>query len=152
MILKFYLLGPANVTWKQIPLNIARRQVRTLLYPLTTKESAVPLERLHYLLWSDKPEIFCRPNLSHRLTHTRKSLPKKEIIIVINADFDPAKEAHAVQEMISRSIDGGIFVESSQIGKSSALEIANKPCVFVHRLLGSPVNYTVAVDDADSAR
>ncbi len=93
MILRFYLLGPAIVTWKHTPLNITRRQVRKLLYLLATQESAVPLERLHYLFWSDKPESFCRSNLSHLLTHARRSLPNKDILTVTNsiAMLDPSQ-------------------------------------------------------------
>ena len=85
MILRFYLLGPAIVTWKHTPLHIARRQVRKLLYLLATQESAVPVERLHYLFWSDKPESFCRSNLSHLLTHARRCLPNKDILTVTNS-------------------------------------------------------------------
>lgn len=79
--LKFYLLGPPYVTWNDSTLNISRRQVRILLYYLASYPNAVPQERLHYLLWNDKPETVCRRNLSHLLTHVRSSLPDKNLLV-----------------------------------------------------------------------
>ena len=83
--LKFYLLGPPYVTWNDSVLDIPRRQVRGLLYYLATYPNAIPKERLHYLLWNDKPEAVCRRNLSHLLTHMRKVLPDDKILVVRNS-------------------------------------------------------------------
>jgi len=80
--LKFYLLGPPYVTWNDSVLDISRRQVRGLLYYLATYPNAIPKERLHYLLWNDKPEAVCKRNLSHLLTHLRRVLPDDKILIV----------------------------------------------------------------------
>jgi len=80
--LKFYLLGPPQVTWNDTVLDIPRRQVRILLYYLASYPNAVPQERLHYLLWNDKPEAVCRRNMSHLLTHARSSLPDKNALVV----------------------------------------------------------------------
>jgi DNA-binding SARP family transcriptional activator len=80
--LKFYLLGPPQVTWNDTVLDIPRRQVRVLLYYLASYPNAVPQERLHYLLWNDKPEAVCRRNMSHLLTHARSSLPDKNALVV----------------------------------------------------------------------
>ncbi len=83
--LKFYLLGPPYVTWNDSVLDFPRRQVRGLLYYLATYPNAIPKERLHYLLWNDKPEAVCRRNLSHLLTHIRKVLPDDKILVVKNS-------------------------------------------------------------------
>jgi len=83
--LKFYLLGPPYVTWNDSILDIPRRQVRGLLYYLATYPNAIPKERLHYLLWNDKPEAVCRRNLSHLLTHLRSALPDDKLLIVRNS-------------------------------------------------------------------
>lgn len=85
MDLKFYILGPPYVVWKDSILDIPRRQVRSLLYHLATYPSAIPQERLHYLLWDDKPEAICRRNLSQLLTHVRKILPDRTILVVKNS-------------------------------------------------------------------
>ena len=82
MGLKFYLLGPPQATWNDTVLDIPRHQVRILLYYLASYPNAVPQERLHYLLWNDKPEAVCRRNMSHLLTHARSSLPDKNALIV----------------------------------------------------------------------
>ena len=82
MGLKFYLLGPPQVTWNDSVLDISRRQVRILLYYLASFPNAIPQERLHYLFWSDKSETECRRNFSHLLTHARSSLPEKDVLIV----------------------------------------------------------------------
>ena len=91
--LKFFLLGPPQVTWHDTVLDISRRQVRILLYYLASYPSAVPQERLHYLLWNDKSEAVCRRNMSHLLTHARSSLPDKNVLIVKDSlvMLDPQK-------------------------------------------------------------
>ena len=85
MGLKFFLLGPPYVTWNDSVLDIPRRQVRGILYYLATYPNAIPKERLHYLLWNDKPEEVCRRNLSHLLTHMRRVLPDDKILVVRNS-------------------------------------------------------------------
>jgi len=91
--LKFYLLGPPQVTWHETVLDIPRRQVRILLYYLASYPNAVPQERLHYLLWNDKSETVCRRNMSHLLTHARTSLPDKNALVVKDSlvMLDPQK-------------------------------------------------------------
>ena len=80
--IQFHLLGPPYVAWHGSILDIPRRQVRSLLYHLATYPSAIPQERLHYLLWEDKPEETCRRNLSQLFSQVRKLLPDKETLIV----------------------------------------------------------------------
>ena len=91
--LKFFLLGPPQVTWHDTVLDIPRRQVRILLYYLASYPNAVPQERLHYLLWNDKSEAVCRRNMSHLLTHARSILPDKDVLIIKDSlvMLDPQK-------------------------------------------------------------
>jgi LacI family transcriptional regulator len=67
--------------------------------------------------------------------------------IIINADWDPQLETEAIHELISRSIDGIIFVESWLREANPALDLANKPYVFVHRLFGASYRNTVGPDE-----
>jgi DNA-binding LacI/PurR family transcriptional regulator len=67
--------------------------------------------------------------------------------IIINSDFDPEAETEAVHQLISRSIDGVIFVESWQRGANPTLDLENKPYVFVHRLFNGSYANTVLVDE-----
>ena len=83
--LQLYLLGPPYVTWNGSILDIPRRQVRGLLYHLATDPNSIPQERLHYLLWEDKPEATCRRNLSQLLVHMRKILPDATTLVVKNS-------------------------------------------------------------------
>jgi LacI family transcriptional regulator len=72
--------------------------------------------------------------------------------VIINADWDPDVETEAVHQLISRSIDGIIFVESWLRGANPTLDLANKPYVFVHRLFSTPVGNSVVVDERYGAR
>jgi LacI family transcriptional regulator len=72
--------------------------------------------------------------------------------VIINADWDPAAETEAVHELIGRSIDGIIFVESWLRGTNPTLDLANKPYVFVHRLFRGACANAVLVDEQYGAR
>jgi LacI family transcriptional regulator len=67
--------------------------------------------------------------------------------VIINADWDPEAETEAVHQLISRSIDGIIFVESWLRGANPTLDLANKPYVFVHRLFSGVFNNLVLADE-----
>lgn len=67
--------------------------------------------------------------------------------VIINADWDPEAEAEAIHQLISRSIDGIIFVESWLRGANHMLDVANKPYVFVHRLFSGVYGNSVLVDE-----
>ncbi|HZQ06177.1 MAG TPA: LacI family DNA-binding transcriptional regulator [Anaerolineae bacterium] len=67
--------------------------------------------------------------------------------LVINADWNPETETEAIHDLISRSIDGIIFVESWLREPNPTLDVANKPYVFVHRLFGTAERNAVSVDD-----
>jgi DNA-binding LacI/PurR family transcriptional regulator len=70
----------------------------------------------------------------------------------MNTDWDPEVETEAIHQLISRSIDGIIFVESWLRGANPTLDLANKPYVFVHRLFSGTFNNSVLVDEKYGAR
>lgn len=72
--------------------------------------------------------------------------------VVINTDWNPEAEAEAIHDLISRSIDGIIFVESWLRDTNPTLDLANKPYVFVHRLFGGADRNSVNVDDVHGGR
>jgi LacI family transcriptional regulator len=67
--------------------------------------------------------------------------------VIINADWDPDAETEAIHQLISRSMDGIIFVESRLHGANPTLDLANKPYVFVHRLFSGTYGNSVLVDE-----
>lgn len=67
--------------------------------------------------------------------------------LIVNSDWDPEQEQAAIRTLLSRPVDGIIFVEYSHRATSNALERSNKPRVFVHRLFGSPIKNSVVPDD-----
>ena len=71
--------------------------------------------------------------------------------LVVNSDWDPDQEQAAIKTLLSRPVDGIIFVEYSHQTISDALERSNKPRVFVHRLFGSPIKNSVVPDDYHGA-
>jgi LacI family transcriptional regulator, galactose operon repressor len=67
--------------------------------------------------------------------------------LIVNSDWDPDQEQAAIKTLLSRPVDGIIFVEYSHQTTSDVLEQSNKPRVFVHRLFGSPIKNSVVPDD-----
>lgn len=67
--------------------------------------------------------------------------------IIINTDWKPQAEVQAIDDLISRAIDGVIFVESWYRTSNEALDLANKPYVFVHRLFQASYRYSVIPDE-----
>lgn len=67
--------------------------------------------------------------------------------LIVNCEWDPALEQDAIKTLISRPVDGIIFVEYSHLAVNEALEQSGKPYVFVHRLFGSSVKNSVVPDD-----
>lgn len=72
--------------------------------------------------------------------------------IIVDTDWDPQQEHDAVADLISRSIDGVIFVESLVRGPNPTLDLEGKPYVFVHRLFAGAHRNSVVVDDVEGAR
>ena len=71
--------------------------------------------------------------------------------LIVNSDWDPVQEQAAIKTLLSRPVDGIIFVEYSHQTTSDVLERSNKPRVFVHRLFGSPIKNSVVPDDYSGA-
>lgn len=67
--------------------------------------------------------------------------------VIINSDWDPKAEVEAIHNLIARSIDGIVFVESWQRGANTTLDLANKPYVFVHRRSSPSEHNSVSVDE-----
>ncbi|MGQ9787206.1 MAG: LacI family DNA-binding transcriptional regulator [Anaerolineae bacterium] len=67
--------------------------------------------------------------------------------LIVNSDWDPDQEQDAIKTLISRPVDGIIFVEYSHLVRSEILEKSNKPHMFVHRIFGSPIKNSVVPDD-----
>ncbi|GAB4540221.1 MAG: LacI family DNA-binding transcriptional regulator [Anaerolineae bacterium] len=67
--------------------------------------------------------------------------------VIVNSDWDPDQEQEAINTLISRPVDGIIFVEYSHLVHSETLEESNKPRMFVHRIFGSPIKNSVVPDD-----
>jgi DNA-binding LacI/PurR family transcriptional regulator len=71
--------------------------------------------------------------------------------LIVNSDWDPDQEQAAIKTLLSRPVDGIIFVEYSHQTTSDILEHSNRPHVFVHRLFGSPIKNSVVPDDYHGA-
>ena len=67
--------------------------------------------------------------------------------LIINSDWDPEVEQDAINTLVSRPVDGIIFVEYSHLALNEALLRSNKPYVFVHRLFGSVIKNSIVPDD-----
>jgi LacI family transcriptional regulator len=67
--------------------------------------------------------------------------------LIVNSDWDPEQERSALETLVSRPVDGIIFVEYSHLTSNQILTAANKPGVFVHRLFGTKINNSVVPDD-----
>jgi len=67
--------------------------------------------------------------------------------LIVNSDWDPDQEQAAIKTLLSRPVDGIIFVEYSHRATSDILDQSNKPRVFVHRLFSSPIKNSVVPDD-----
>ncbi len=73
------------------------------------------------------------------------------ISLIINSDWDAEQEKAGIENLLSRPVDGIIFVEYSHLTNTEALIKANKPGVFVHRLFGTPIKNSVVPDDVYGA-
>jgi DNA-binding LacI/PurR family transcriptional regulator len=66
---------------------------------------------------------------------------------IISTDWDSELESEAVHQLISRSIDGVIFVETWRDESNNTLDLANKPYVYVYRLFNGSYANSVIVDE-----
>lgn len=67
--------------------------------------------------------------------------------LIVNSDWDPDIEQDAINALISRPVDGIIFVESSHLAVNESLQQSGKPYFFAHRLFGSTIQNSVVPDD-----
>jgi LacI family transcriptional regulator len=67
--------------------------------------------------------------------------------LIVNSDWNPELEEEAIRTLVSRPVDGIIFVEYSHLAVSAILEDSDKPHVFVHRLFGTPIKNSIVPDD-----
>jgi LacI family transcriptional regulator len=72
--------------------------------------------------------------------------------VIISTDWDPESEGEAVHQLVSRSIDGVIFVESWRDETNNTLDLASKPYVYVYRLFDGDYTNSVLLDDLHGAR
>ncbi|MEZ4664647.1 MAG: LacI family DNA-binding transcriptional regulator [Caldilineaceae bacterium] len=72
--------------------------------------------------------------------------------LIVNADWDPEIEREAIDTLLSRAVEGIIFVESGRLAPTQELVRSQKPYMFVHRLFGAPVQNSVVPDDYGGAR
>jgi len=71
--------------------------------------------------------------------------------LIVNSDWDPEVEQDAINTLVSRPVDGIIFVEYSHLALNETLLRSNKPYVFVHRLFGSTIKNSIVPDDYNGA-
>jgi LacI family transcriptional regulator len=67
--------------------------------------------------------------------------------LIVNSDWNPDLEQEAIKTLLSRPVDGIIFVEYSHLAVSDVLDQSNKPHVFVHRLFSTPIKNSIVPDD-----
>lgn len=67
--------------------------------------------------------------------------------LIVNSDWDLKQEQAGIESLLSRPVDGIIFVEYSHLTSNEAFAKSNKPGVFVHRLFGTPIKNSVVPDD-----
>jgi LacI family transcriptional regulator len=67
--------------------------------------------------------------------------------MLVNADWDTAREQAAIAGLLSRPVDGILFVEYSHFAHDEALRTSGKPHLFVHRLFGTPIPNSVVPDE-----
>jgi DNA-binding LacI/PurR family transcriptional regulator len=71
--------------------------------------------------------------------------------VIISTEWDPELKSEAIHQLISRSIDGVIFVESWRDEIINTLDLANKPYVYVYRLFDGNSTNSVLLDDVHGA-
>jgi DNA-binding LacI/PurR family transcriptional regulator len=74
------------------------------------------------------------------------------LAMIVNSDWDPAIEREAMSTLLSRAVEGIIFVESGHLAPTKELEDSQKPFVYVHRLFGSSIRNSIVPDDYGGAR
>ena len=71
--------------------------------------------------------------------------------LIVNANRNPELEEDAIKTLLSRPVDGIVFVESGHRVTTEVLEQSGKPYIFVHRLFGTSINNSVIPDESYGA-
>jgi LacI family transcriptional regulator len=71
--------------------------------------------------------------------------------LIVNSDWNPDLERAAIESLLSRPVDGIVFVEYSHLATHEALAQSQKPHLFVHRLFGGAVKNSIVPDDYHGA-
>lgn len=69
--------------------------------------------------------------------------------LIINSDWYPEVEQEAISTLLSRPVDGIIFVENAHLKDNDSLRLSRKPYVFVHRFIGAKVTNSIVPDNYD---
>lgn len=72
--------------------------------------------------------------------------------LIVNSDWDPTLEREAINTLLSRAVEGIIFVESGHLAPTQALVESRKPYMFVHRLFGASIKNSVVPDDVSGTQ
>jgi LacI family transcriptional regulator len=146
---------------------------RNRFHPISVSNSTYPVAEKRKKILEVAQALGYKPNLSARSLRTDRSNTIGIIVddllspftprivrgiqdclnefnylnLIVNSDWNPELEQEAIQTLISRPVDGIIFVEYSHRTVSDILEQSNKPHVFVHRLFGTPIKNSVVPDD-----
>ncbi|MCB0188980.1 MAG: LacI family DNA-binding transcriptional regulator [Caldilineaceae bacterium] len=69
------------------------------------------------------------------------------LALIVNTDSAPEVEQNAISTLLSRSVEGILFVELDHLAGTEELIRSEKPFVFVHRLFGASITNSVVPDD-----
>lgn len=69
------------------------------------------------------------------------------LALIVNTDSAATVEQSAISTLLSRSVEGIIFVELDHLAGTDELEASEKPYMFVHRLFGASITNSVVPDD-----
>lgn len=69
------------------------------------------------------------------------------LALIVNTDSAASVEQSAISTLLSRSVEGIIFVELDHLASIEEVEQSQKPYMFVHRLFGASITNSVVPDD-----
>ncbi len=123
--LHLFMLGSPKVWWKGAPLTLPRRQVRALLYRLAAASHPLTRDHLCFLFWPDLPQARSRRNLTHLLTHLRRTLPDPSLLMITSQDI--WLDFHRVDT------DTGNFIRYVEVWRSTGENDALRRAVALYR-------------------
>jgi LacI family transcriptional regulator len=137
---------PVSATTRQRILEVAQ----ALGYRPNLSARSLRTDRTHTIgiLVDDVMSPFVPPIVrgiqDHLIAHGFLSL-------IVNSDWNPDFEHAAIESLLSRGVDGIIFVEYSHLAVNAALEQSQKPHLFVHRLFSGSIKNSIVPDDYHNA-